>query len=292
MLKYITKCALIMLMLMALFAQVALGGLLEAEPMETAEESVPKIIPESTLTPTSWTMPKTFRATRGKTYQLVEPIPYDRQLPTIYAKSSRPEIVSVSDQGVITAKEYGKAVITIKGADNKLIKCGVEVVDNEFERIKAAAGHDGDVVTSTKRLYYKDNELRIEIYVLNRTGATLTELTGMTLQFLRGDDVLYERPMPDWESNKGIKNGDTIVYKTSLSKEEVLSFTSKAPDLGSGEYRAIITINERGALLDGTVIGSSPAVGGASASVADDGEVVIGSSMELDGGIHVESIDD
>lgn len=228
-----------------LLQTVALAGTFEAEPMdargqgEWVTDAIPPIEPEATIEPTSWSMPTTFRATRGGTYQLVQVSPWDRTLPTIYAQSSKPDIVSVNDRGEITAKEYGKATITVKGADGKKIKCGVEVVPNSMER-KAAKGAPGEVSTSTKRLYYKDGKLMIEIYLLNRTGSTITGASGLKMQILRGGDVLYERAIPDWTSAKGFRHGQQKVYKASIDRDEHGTFADGKLDLGSGEYEAVV----------------------------------------------------
>ncbi len=233
--------ALCSLLILALAPCTALAGLLEAEPTQITQPSeIPAIVPEPTVVPTTWSMPKTFRATKGGTYQLVEVHPDDHTLPTIYALSSKPDIVSVNDRGEITAKDIGKVTITVKAQSGKLIKCGVEVVRNQVSRKKAAKGEPGEVATSTKSLAYDGGKLKIEVYVLNRTGRTIKNAKGLKLQLKQGESVLFEKALPTWKIKKGLKSGAQKVYKLSLSKKELAEFTGDVLDLGSGEYEAII----------------------------------------------------
>lgn len=239
--KQILKWLICLVLILALLPSAALAGLLEAEPMETTEATgIPAIAPEPTIIPTTWRMPKTFRATKGGTYQLVEVRPVDRSLPTVYAQSSRPDIASVNDRGEITAKEIGKTTITVKNHNGKPMKCTVEVVRNAISRKNPAKGSPGEVVTSTKSLSYDDGKLKIEIYILNRTGTTIRKAEGLTLQLKQGETVLVEKQLPTWKVKKGFKSGAKKVYKVSLKREELAEFTNEPLDLGSGEYEAVI----------------------------------------------------
>ncbi len=239
--KQMRKWLICMALIATLTPVVALAGVLEAAPMQSAQTGeIPAIEPESTIVPTTWTMPKTFRATKGGTYQLVEVRPDDRSLPTIYAQSSKPDVVSVTDQGEISAKEIGQAVITIKKHNGKLAKCTVEVVRTTISRKKPAKGSPGEVVTSTKSMAYDDGKLKIEIYMFNRSGSTIKKASGLSLQFKHGESVVFEKALPTWKNKKGLKDGATKVYKVALTRSELASFTDDVLDLGSGEYEAVI----------------------------------------------------
>lgn len=227
--------------LLAMLSGTASAGLLEAEPVQSVPaDDIPAIVPETTIAPTTWSMPQTFRATKGGTYQLVEVNPPDRTLPTIFAQSAKPDVVSVNDRGEIVAKEIGKTIVTVKAQDGAMIKCGVEVVHNAVARKKAQKGAPGEVVTSTKTLAYRDGKLVVEVFVLNRTGTTIHKAEGLMLQLRRGGTVLFERPIPTWKSKKGFSHGEQKVHHASLSREELSEFTDELLDLGSGEYEAVI----------------------------------------------------
>ena len=140
-------------------------------------------------------------------------------------KSSDKKVATVDDNGLVTAKSAGKAIIRATAAGGKTkADCKITVESNSAAYKKATVGDEQLVFTSARRIYYKGGYLVVEMYFANNTGSTvkLPEPGMLTLELANGDQ--FELKQLE-QGKKKLKNKaiGTAEYRFKLSDNAQLS---------------------------------------------------------------------
>lgn len=189
--------------------------------------------------PVTWTLPASLRVSVGQTYQLVKPVAEDGALPELTIKSSNKKVAAVNSAGAMKAKAVGTATIKVRAADGSVLKCKVTVVSNSYSRtrplyIKGTPG----LYTSCKRLYYDKGKLKAEVFVANATGTTVRSASGFVFELYDGEMLVYQKPIGPLSFVLNYKKYGT--YKLTLTDDMLPEVSSKAFDLGSKRFQAVI----------------------------------------------------
>ncbi len=213
-------------------------------------------VTDANAVPTEWTIPKALRVSVGQQYQLVKPIPFGGDLPELTVKTGNKKIATIDKLGVLTAKKSGSTTITVRGQDGGNMKCKLTVVANSYSRstplyIKGQPG----LYTSTKRLYYEKGALKAEVFVANNTGATIRGADGLVFELYDGDALVYARSAGLLTFT--LKHKKYGVYKLTITNDMFQGVSTKAFDLGSKRYRAVLR-GENAIPLIGSTKGALP----------------------------------
>ena len=193
----------------------------------------------------------------GATYQLTATAyPSNAQNREVSWSSSAPEIASVSDTGMVTAKKKGTAEITVKAKDGSGVtnKCTVTVLGNLHivtTPTDMQSSHPYEVNSNDKWQYTKTGAAKLAvtfndqtsveqgtdyIYIYSKDGTqvgkyTGTELAGKTIE-VPGDTVIIKLTSDDTyceygfavtkieEAEEAIKVTGVTLDKTTVSLEE------------------------------------------------------------------------
>lgn len=140
-------------------------------------------------------------------------------------KSSDSKIATVDENGLVTAKSAGKVTIRAMARNGKVkADCRVTVQANSANYKKPVVGTDKQVYTSARRIYYKGGYLVVELYLANRTGATVRLPEPGTLVLTLADGSQLEL-MEIEQGKKQLKSGKVgnVQYRFKLSENEQLS---------------------------------------------------------------------
>lgn len=192
-------------------------------------------------TATALGFPAKLRLTKGFQYAPIAPsIPDGTKLPELIWSSSKPGVLTVAQDGSLSAKKKGTATLTVaaKGGSPSA-SCKVTVGANELKRSKPPSDGPG-LFSCAKRLYYSGNHLYIEVHLYNRTGRRITKSGELWLYLYdfaySADRPLYKKTI-SWSFGT-LYNKQYKVYKTRLPRSHFGGF-----DLGAGQIEAVLVGN-------------------------------------------------
>ncbi len=180
----------------------------------------------------SWFLPSEFVATSGFSYQVVY-----GDASRLTLSSGKKSVCQILSDGTLKPVATGSATISAKDASGALRKCTVKVVPNRYAKSKPHKGEQGMLTASTKRLYYSGGKLYMELFIVNRTGKAVKNVTGAKLQLWDEGtgQLLYERNLGTLLKAK-LANKGSRVFSANVS--QALVNGGKKLDLGHGDVQA------------------------------------------------------
>lgn len=154
--------------------------------------------------------------------------------------SNSKKVASISADGILTAKKPGTATITVRDTAGAKLKCKVTVGGNSFSRGKPLKRDAKGLYTSTKKLYYQKGALVAEVFVYNRTGATIQGADGFVFELWDGDELVFARALKAMTFKSALKDKYYRTLKIVLKDELMPGASKKAYDLGIKRYNAVI----------------------------------------------------
>ncbi len=195
-------------------------------------------------------LPKAVKLTVGMSYDLLRAAELGEDVPVLKAvKSSNTKVAQVSLDGIVSVKKAGVVTISITDQCGHVAKCKVNAVSNAWGRSKPlyVMGEKG-LFSSTKRLYYRDGELKVEVFLYNRTGVKQTYGGDCVLELYEGEKLSSSRPVGAVSMKKALKNKQSAVVKVSLPDAALQGL-----DLGSGRIQAVIRSSAVKPLVSGSI---------------------------------------
>lgn len=196
--------------------------------------------------PKAWTIPATLRISAGQQYQLARTVLDGGPLPALTVSSANKKIATITSAGMLTAKEPGGTTITVRSADGSMLKCKLTVVSNSFSRSKPLyiSGKAG-LFTSTRKLSYSKGKLLAEVFLYNRTGATLRGADAWAFELYDGETLIYRRPIGTLTFKTTLKHKKYALYKLQITDDMLPGISRKPFDLGSKRFQAVIRSLDR-----------------------------------------------
>ncbi len=187
---------------------------------------------ESALVEHSWFIPAEFTATLGFSYALV-----DGDAGKLTLTSGMKSVCRIENDGTLKPVAAGAATITAVDASGVTRKCKVKVVANRYAKAKPHKGEADQLTTSTKRLYYQNGKLFMELFIVNRTNKSVKNVRGAKLQLWdeHTGQLLYERSLGTILKTK-LPNKGSRVYTANVV--QVLVNGGRKLDLGHGDVKA------------------------------------------------------
>lgn len=153
-------------------------------------------------------------------------------------KSSKPSVVAVDENGIVSALSKGIANITVQSGAAKA-SCRVTVGDNEYLKTRPGKLGKGKYIYAfTRRIAYQQDRLAAEVFLVNRSGKTLSGSQYVFLEIRDRDNRIYAAAeITNYTFAKPLKNGSTQVLKALFPKNDKDTLF-----LPSGDYRVNVTV--------------------------------------------------
>lgn len=153
-----------------------------------------------------------FNVTVGKTYQI--PLKNVSSGEKLTCSSANKKIATVDKKGLVKGVKEGNTSVTVKIGKNSY-KFGVKVVKNVFDskvtKGRAAKRQFGNGINFVvKKIYYKNNCMYVDGYLVNRTGKTVYGLTRSILSVYLDNRVVASDSFG--LCNKRIPRGATVPH--------------------------------------------------------------------------------
>lgn len=225
--------------------------ILITSPGNTSNEPIVEGIEVGTLTVQatymSWSIPSTFKATTGVSYQLVKFGSDGAEKPKLTIKIGKPKTVVASESdGTIRGTlqklaKNNKTNVVVTDDRGNTQTCTVTVVANSYTRAYPLKVRGGGVFSSMKKAYYEKGALKLEIYLLNMTKRSIRNMTNLKVEIRQGDTVLMTYPVSKWKLSSDLKYNKKAIRKVTVTEKKLSGVSSKAFDLGRGEIQAVLT---------------------------------------------------
>ena len=196
--------------------------------------------------PTTWAISQTFKATKGFSYQLIQPIPAHRALPALTSNLSS-KVGTLDANGMLTILPKAKTAthtITIKD-DKGERKCKVSIVPNTYSRKKPIGMTNARIYSSTKGLRYSGGVLKGEVFILSNKKLPIRTIKNRDLLIYDGNKLLLTKRMKNITFTRPLQKGQHTHRTFTLTAEEmeqIKQLTGLAKlDLAKGSYEALMT---------------------------------------------------
>lgn len=130
--------------------------------------------------------------------------------------SSNRRVAKVDQLGRITALKPGSCRITAKAGTRRAV-FALKVEKNELNFDKPVLGQSG-VCASPKRLYFDRQQLRVQLYLHNATGASVRNWQGATLVLAKGEVRRTVGRIAPQRLKKSLKPGGIAVVSCQFPK--------------------------------------------------------------------------
>lgn len=138
--------------------------------------------------------------------------------------SSNTKVASVDENGLVTIKGSGTCRIRASSGNVKA-ECKIVVAANKALYKKATTGNEKKVYASTRQILYKDNQLVVQMYFVNRSSKAVQLPTEGTLTLTLSTGETYPLKELTPTSKKKLSKGKSTVvtFKFSLDENPQLS---------------------------------------------------------------------
>ncbi|MEA4897432.1 MAG: Ig-like domain-containing protein [Eubacteriales bacterium] len=135
--------------------------------------------------------------------------------------SSNPKVASVDQEGNVTARSPGKAIIRAKAGKKAMVDCKIAVAGNRAQYKKPVVGDEEQIYTSARQIFYKDGHLMVQMFFVNRTKAAAAPEAGTIYITLKdGTSVAFK----ELEAGKKLAPGKagTLGFKVKVQEGDAL----------------------------------------------------------------------
>lgn len=157
----------------------------------------------------------------ANTAQLTVDAPVSAGTVQVKYASSNPKVAAVDQEGNVTARSAGKAVIRAKAGKKAMVDCKVTVVGNRVQYKKPVVGDEEKIYTSARQIFYKDGQLMVQMYFVNRAkAATAPEAGTIYITLQDGTSVAFK----ELEAGKKLAAGKagTLGFKVKVQEGDAL----------------------------------------------------------------------
>ena len=191
--------------------------------------------------PVGFKIPTTFTVTMGIPYDFSDWI--EGEVLNAQVSATLPKYLNVSGNtltGIKVTSKKKPSIVTVT-VDGTAYTTKMQVVANKFTQKKPLREDYRAVYSSTNTLYYKNNELYANVFLLNLTSEGIKGSDDLVLKIYDGEKLIGEQKQEkSWSMKKTLKKGKQKTFLFKITENDLPGVPNKPFNLPSGKIRVVL----------------------------------------------------